>query len=171
MLAVVFDAVDTLAQTQHVAGRFDAASAAALAAVAEAVRPYAGTPRVLRELESLNVPMAIAGTGPAWLTRRIAEVVWFRGDVLVASEAEMANAMIAWAALPADRIWFVTSRADAAAAARAAGINPIVVDANGDSIGEVLEALRAPYTRAALNLRYLFRTVVEVTDPGAEAAR
>ena len=178
MLAVAFAALDTLAHTQRMFAEIDVAAAPdeRLAGVQENVRPYPATLRVLRELESLNVRAALVGRGPAWLVNRLAQVLWFRGDVVVATDARRFAAVAEWAALPPACVWYVTTEADDARAAIAGGMQAIVLDAAapqalhepcetgwyaGHSIDDVLEILRVPYTRSALNLRYIYRTVLE----------
>jgi hypothetical protein len=68
----------------------------------------------------------------------------------------------------------VTARETEALAARAVGLNAIVIEADGTPseapderglyvaarIDGVLDIVRAPYTRSALNMRYIMRTVL-----------
>ncbi len=76
--------------------------------------------------------------------------------------------------LPPSCVWFVTAQHADAVAARAGGLNVILIDAqapltlepNADGlhhapgIEDVLEIVRIPYTRSALNMRYIMRTVL-----------
>jgi phosphoglycolate phosphatase-like HAD superfamily hydrolase len=185
MLAIAFAADDVLAPTAPL--RRLAATGTdpqlALAAVQELVRPLPGAPRVLRELEALGVGLALLGAQPAELLRRIAQVVFFRGEVVAAEGPGRFAALAARFGLPEACIWYVTAAAGDAAEARAAGANVILVDPDAarcepqaagfvvvPAVDDVLEVIRIPYTRSALNLRYILRKIMD-TPPLDELVR
>jgi FMN phosphatase YigB (HAD superfamily) len=185
MLAIAFAADDVLAPTASWRGLAAAGPPDVLAAVQELVRPFPGTARVLRELEGLGVGLALLGGEPAALLRRIAQVVFFRGEVVAAEGAGRFGVLAERIGLPAPCIWYVTAAQADAGEARAAGTNVILIDPNaepalhepradgfyaGGSIDDVLEAIRIPYTRSALNLRYILRKIMD-TPPLDELVR
>jgi hypothetical protein len=110
-----------------------------------------GGRRTLEELGSLGIPLerleAVPGTFPA-LAERFG--------------------------LPAECVWYVTAHEADALGARAAGLQAILVDPAGApstgpderglyvaaAVEGVLEIVRVPYTRSALNMRYIMRTVL-----------
>ncbi len=177
MLAIAFSADGVLAPTaslHEAAGPQPARDL--LPYVQELVRPFSGTPIVLRELEGLGISMAMLGAGPEWLQRRIAQVLWFKGEVVAASGPQRFATLCERLRLPAICVWYVTASRDDAAEALAAGTNVILIDDNqpaallepdGDgcfvarSIEDVLEVIRIPYTRSALNLRYIVRKLLD----------
>ncbi len=176
MLAIAFAADDVLAPTAALRSLAAADAPAALAAAQELVRPLPGAPRVLRELEALGVGLALLGGEPAGLLRRIAQVVFFRGEVVAAEGPGRFAALAARIGLPEPCIWYVTAAAADAAEARAAGTNVILVDPHAGERGsepdddglrvvaavdDVLEVIRIPYTRSALNLRYILRKIMD----------
>jgi len=187
VLAVAFALDDTLAATTEsvdpVALRFaeEAALDVPRALEAQRIAPRPGALRVVRELEALGVPLAILAPGPADVAQRTAELVWFAGPAVVGEHPDGVPAPAAFAALcahfalPAECVWYVTGRADAdARAACSAGLQGVFIDPAADApepdarglrrvaaIGDVLELLRGPYTRSALNMRYLMRTVLD----------
>ena len=57
--------------------------------------------------------------------------------------------------VPPERVYFFAASPERADAARAAKLQGF------DSLDDALEIVSAAYTRSALNLRYLFRTVLE----------
>jgi FMN phosphatase YigB (HAD superfamily) len=188
VLAVAFALDDTLtAATESidpVALRFaeEAGLDVPRAVEAQRIVPRPGALRVVRELEALAVPLAVLAPGPADVARQTAELVWFGGAVVVGDHSDGLPAPSAFAALcarfglPAECVWYVTGRSEAdARAACAAGlqgvfIDPAAIDAPEPdapglrrvaAIGDVLDLLRGPYTRSALNMRYLMRTVLD----------
>ncbi|MDB5043431.1 MAG: hypothetical protein JWN27_4157 [Candidatus Eremiobacteraeota bacterium] len=188
MLAVAFALDDTLAAATEsvdpVALRFaeEAGLDVPRAVEAQRIAPQPGALRVVRELEALAVPFAILAPGPADVARRTAELVWFAGPVVVGEHPNGVPAPSAFAALcahfalPAECVWYVTGGAESGArAACAAGVQGVFIDpaatnaAEPDArgvrrvaaIGDVLDLLRGPYTRSALNMRYLMRTVLD----------
>ncbi len=188
MLAVAFALDDTLAAATEsvdpVALRFaqEAGLDALRAVEAQRIAPRPGALRVVRELEALAVPLAVLAPGPADAARRTAELVWFAGPVVVGEHPDGIPAPSAFAALcadfalPAECVWYVTGRAEAdARAACSAGVQGVFIDAAATdppepdarglrrvaAIGDVLDLLRGPYTRSALNMRYLMRTVLD----------
>jgi FMN phosphatase YigB (HAD superfamily) len=188
VLAVAFALDDTLAAVTEsvdpVASRFaeEAALDVPRALEAQRIAPRPGALRVVRELEALAVPLAILAPGPADVAQRAAELVWFAAPVVVGEHRDGVPSPAAFAALcahfalPAECVWYVTRRAEAdARAACAAGLQGVFIDeaatdapepdARGlrrvSALGDVLDLLRAPYTRSALNMRYLMRTVLD----------
>jgi FMN phosphatase YigB (HAD superfamily) len=188
VLAVAFALDDTLAAATEsvdpVALRFaeEAGPDVARAVEAQRIAPRPGALRVVRELEALAVPLAILASGPADVARRTAELLWFAGPVVVGEHPSGVPAPSAFAALcahfalPAECVWYITGRSEAdargacAAGLRGVFIDPAAVDAPEPdarglrriaAIGDVLDLLRGPYTRSALNMRYLMRTVLD----------
>lgn len=175
MLAIVFAADDVLAPTGALRAGGEPGRDR-LPAVQELVRPADGALHVLRELEGLGLGMALFGEGPDWLVRRIAQVVWFRGDVVVAAGPGRFAELCARVDLPPPCIWYVTASEADAAAAHAAGTNVVLFapgaapalhepDERGlfvaAALSDVLEIIRIPYTRSALNLRYVLRKILD----------
>ena len=107
--------------------------------------------RTVRELESLGIPL-VTLDAPAGTSAAIAERF----------------------GLPPECVWYVTPREPDALAARGAGLNAILIDPHGtpasepdarglyvaDRLSGMLEIVRVPYTRSALNMRYIMRTVL-----------
>lgn len=191
MLAVAFALDDTLAVTSDavdpVARRFaeEAGLDRARSLAAQRIAPLPGALRVVRELEALNVPLAVLAPEPLAEARRVAGLVWFAGPVVTGEHrdgvplASAFAALCAQVALPAECVWYVSGRAEAdARAACAAGLHGVFIDPHAKDedaepdarglrrvpgIGGVLDLVRAPYTRSALNMRYLMRTVLDWT--------
>jgi FMN phosphatase YigB (HAD superfamily) len=178
LLAIAFAAENVLAPTSSLPHDV------ALADVQERVRPAPGALRTLRELEGLGIGLALVGDGPEWLVRRIAQVVWFRGEA-IATAGDRFAVVCERIGLPAPCIWYVTADPADAANAVAAGCNAVLIDPEATGVaGEpddggryvvpaidgVLEVIRVPYTRSALNLRYLLRKILD-TPPVEDLVR
>ena len=188
MLAVAFSLDDTLTATRTadpVALQFAAESGLDLSRSLDAQRiaPQPGALRVVRELEALAVPLAVLAPEPGEAARRIADLVWFGGPVVTGAycagvpEPSAFATLCAHFGLPGECVWYVTGRAEAdARAACSAGLQGVYIDAAASAdgsepdvgglrripaIGDVLDLLRAPYTRSALNLRHVLRTVLD----------
>jgi phosphoglycolate phosphatase-like HAD superfamily hydrolase len=155
---------------------------------AQGLHPQPGALHVVRELEALGVPLAVLSGEPEAAARRKAELAWFGGAVVCAEhDASGVPEPAAFAALcerlglPAACIWYVTGRSERDAfAARACELNAVFVDPSAPDddpsvnepdgersgmhrvrrIDDVLELLRGPYTRSALNMRYIMRTAL-----------
>jgi phosphoglycolate phosphatase-like HAD superfamily hydrolase len=174
VLAIAFAYDRTLIE-----GVVDAAPDAPRRAILEGVRPRRGTATVLRAIESLRVPHAVVLAERQPTATHLADAVFFKGDVLVgdgmqhrAPTTTTFRQIVAHFRLPPERIWFVTGR-DAADAAAAAAFGFEVVylrqpddapaaEPSGDvlivdELEDLLVVLGPAYTRSALNMRYLMR--------------
>lgn len=177
VLAAAFAIHDTVAPTgelRALAEREDLA--VLLPRVPELVHPARGTLHVLRELEALEIPLAVVGTGPVPLVEKIARAFWFRGETIAAGPEGTAAALLARMQLPAACLWFVTADIREAATARDAGMNAVLLEPGAEGsfaqpdgrglyvaprIDDVLEIIRIPYTRSVINLRHLFHALVQ----------
>jgi HAD superfamily hydrolase (TIGR01549 family) len=129
------------------------------------LQPLPGALRVLKELQSLSVPVVIYSKGQSTIEDSKAAALDFSGHLLVSEDVGFAppepGAFAAIArelALPAERIWYVSHDAKDVAAAEAVGMHGVHVTGQVD---DVLETLREPYTRSLLGLRYIMRTALE----------
>jgi hypothetical protein len=167
VLAIAFSVRDTLASTSGIDAQTSAAD------IPELLRPSASALRTLRELEQLGIPLTLFGDLPKPLLERMAAVLWFAGQVI--SVADPLAALPSSLGLPAASIWFVTADADEAQRALDAGftvvqitsLESVAIDAPDrrgayvlQTIDDLLEAIRVPYTRSALNLRVVIGAVL-----------
>lgn len=187
MLAVAFALDETLlaaTAVDEVARRFaeEGGMDVGRSLDAQGLHPQPGALRVVRELEALGVPLAVLSGEPEGAARRKAELAWFGGAVVCGEhDASGTPAPAAFTALcdqlglPAACIWYVTGRSEHdALAAHACELNAVFIDPSAStepdaerpgihrvrSIDDVLELLRGPYTRSALNMRYIMRTAL-----------
>jgi hypothetical protein len=166
VLAIAFSAHDTLASTSGIGAHTSPAD------VPELLRPSAETLRTLRELDQLGMPLALLGDLPQPLLERMAVVLWFSGQVV--SAADPIAVLPTTFGLPPECIWFVTADGEEAQRASDAGFTAVHIEARGPvaiespdgrgayvlhTIGDLLDAIRAPYTRSALNLRLIIGAV------------
>jgi FMN phosphatase YigB (HAD superfamily) len=130
---------------------------------AECAEPLPGVARVLVELDRLAVPKAILTNGLSSVERAKASALQFAGKVLVSEEigarkpSPAAFAALAREfALPVECIWYVgADQGTDTRPAAAVGMHPI------ERVDAVLDAIREPYSRSALSLRYIMRTALE----------
>lgn len=130
----------------------------------DTLTPAVPARRVLHECEELRVPFAVLVRDADEAARAAAPPLAFTGAIVTAlhdgAGAPAADAVTALAAhfdLPPACIWYVTGRTRGdAQAVSAAGAHGVYIE----RIEDALDALREPYTRSALNLRYIMRTVV-----------
>jgi hypothetical protein len=166
VLAVAFSAHDTLVSTSGIDTQTSPAD------IPELLRPSAAALHTLRELDQLGIPMALFGDLPKPLLDSISVVLWFSGQVV--SVADPLAALPSTFGLPAACIWFVTADGDEAQRAVDAGFTAVQIaaresvaieapDRRGiyvlNTIEDLLDAIRAPYTRSALNLRLIIQAI------------
>jgi hypothetical protein len=166
VLAIAFSAHDTLASTSGIVAQTSPAD------VPELLRPSADALRTLRELDQLGIPLALFGDLPKPLLDSMAVVLWFSGQVV--SVADPLVALPLQFGLPPECIWFVTADGDEAQRAVDAGFTAVHIasrasaaieapDRRGvyllNTIEDLLDVIRAPYTRSALNLRLVIQAL------------
>ena len=143
------------------------------------IHPSAQTARTLRELEHLAIPHAMLTAGWSKLRQRKADIVGFTGAILAPLDAganegsKLLRELNTALAVPLDRIFFVGAdlQRDIEPAQRA-GMQAVWLrngrdDSSGrpaapyqiDSLEDILEILREPYTRSLLGLRYILHDV------------
>jgi FMN phosphatase YigB (HAD superfamily) len=128
---------------------------------AERAHALPGVKSVIEELERLAVPKAILTNGLPSIERAKASVLGFSGAVLVSEDIGVRKpepaafaALARSISLPVECIWFVGNEGDRRGA-EAVGMNTVA------HVEELLEAIREPYSRAMLGLRYVMRTVLD----------
>jgi hypothetical protein len=136
--------------------------ASQLAPECVSLRP--GTARVLEEVHKLGVPVAVLARGLSGIEESKARIAGYVGPLVVsedvgdASDVALFGALAAALSLPAEAIWYATADRNEADAAAACGFNVVPIS---ETVDEVLEAIREPYTRSLLGLRYVMRTALE----------
>ncbi len=171
VLAVAFSAHNTLTPTDALEPH------TALDDIPDKVRPSAAVSRTLRELDLLGIPLTLAGDLPAAVLKGMANALWFPGDVV--SDARPLPALLSKINLPASCIWFVTADANEAQTASEMGLTTVHVSPNRSNaseasdvegiyvvaeVDELLELIRAPYTRSALSLRLIIGALLSQSD-------
>ena len=130
-------------------------------------RPIAIAIQVLRELERLNVPLVIAADLPRANVKSAARAVSFCGDVI--SSRRPMSRVRSVSALPPGSFWWVSASEREMLDAQRAGYNAVLVDRTQtrpisrkrghafviNSLQELLQLIRAPYTRATLVIRQI----------------
>ncbi|MBV8584405.1 MAG: hypothetical protein JO241_10440 [Candidatus Eremiobacteraeota bacterium] len=126
--------------------------------------PRPGVVRALQELRSLGVPIAVLARGMGGVEQSKARVINYDGllvvsdDVGDSSDEALFGAVRQALDLPVEAIWYATADAEEAAAASRFGFNVVPI---AKTVDEVLDAIREPYTRSLLGLRYIMRTALE----------
>ena len=131
----------------------------------DTLTPAAPARRVLDELDALAIPVAVLVRDEDERARATAPPLAWNGAVVSAPHdaagapgPEAVAALAAHFGLPPECIRYLTGRGRGdAQAASAAGAHGHYLE----RIDDALEVLREPYTRSALNLRYIMRTVLE----------
>jgi hypothetical protein len=114
----------------------------------------------------------LVGDLPRGQLLKIAEALWFRGEV--GSSDDPVEVLANATGLPAECTWFATGLPILAAQAAKRGMNVILTGSPQTSLADtgsgayhtardaedILEFLRVPYTRAALALRFLMDAAV-----------
>jgi hypothetical protein len=136
--------------------------ASKLAAECVSLRP--GAARTLDEVRHLGLPIAILARGLDGVEQSKARVMSYDGAIVVSEEVGGTSDDALFAAvaralgLPVEMIWYATADASEADAACRFGFNVVPI---AETVDEVLDAIREPYTRALLGLRYIMRTALE----------
>lgn len=156
---------------------------AAAGDVGELFVPFPDTAPALRRIAELCIPRVALSAGWPTIDQRKADIVGFDGSIVFAQDMGLTALMPAAFArvadslkLPADRIWFIGSDAQAEILpASAAGLRTVWLNRDGatfpagrpppdatiGSLAELFDVLREPYTRGLLALRHILRTALD----------